>query len=396
MGLLPDYSLKDKLWLILMRRWIPALTILIIVSILGIVATYKITPIYLAITKLKFKNINYNFFLNDFDEDETNLFPKVEQGDFIRTEVEVLRSIPLIQKTIAELQLKNKQGELITVEQFQRQLQIQQIETTNVVEISYKDSNRKDAAQVVQTLITNYLENNQFSELQELAIRKDFLNNNLPKAEATLKQIEESILEIKENNQIIAPQETAINLTRTLAEVSRQIILNRSEIAKLKSKAKFITNKLGMDTEQALISVKVNSSLAVQNLTQQIQELELQLIRKKNQPTQENSIISEIEQQNSIISEIEKEISAKQELLRKQIYNIAGNQQVVLLKNSDLDIMKDLTSELVKLEANNIGLTEQVNYLVEIGKRKKPKSEYSPPIRITVKTARKKTQYFSS
>ena len=66
MGLLPDYSLKDKLWLILMRRWIPALTILIIISILGIVATYKITPIYEAKTKLKFKNVNYNFLIQIF------------------------------------------------------------------------------------------------------------------------------------------------------------------------------------------------------------------------------------------------------------------------------------------------------------------------------------------
>ena len=370
MGLLPDYSIKDKLWLILMRRWIPALTILIIISILGIVAAYKITPIYEAKTKLKFKNVSYNFFLKDLDTDETSLSPRVEQADFVSTEVEVLSSVPLIQKTITELQLQNKQGELTTIQQFQQQLQVKQIENTSIVKISYQDSNRKIAAQVVKTLITNYLEHNQFSQSQELAVSKDFFNTQIPQAEATLKQIEESIVKLKENNQIIAPQETAINLTRTLAEVSRQIILNRSEIAKLKSKAKFITDKLGMSADQALISIKVNNSLAIQNLTQQIQELELQLIREKNQPAQ----------QNTIINELEREISAKQELLRKQIANIAGNQQVVLFKNSDLDIMQDLTSELVKLEANNIGLTEQVNYLVAIEKEKSQKASLVPQL----------------
>ncbi len=271
MGLLPNYFFKDKLGLIVQRRWIPALITLMIISILGIISTYNIKPVYEAKTKLKFKNINYNSFLKDLVSEETKVFSETEQANFVRTEVELIRSVPLIKKTISDLQLTNKQGELITVQQFQKQLQVKQIETTDIVEISYKDSDSKIVAQVVNTLITNYIDNNIFAKRKELALSKDFLNNQLSKTEATLKQVEESIVKIKEDHQIFAPQEAATHLAQTLEEVSRKIITNRSEIAKLKSQSRLITSKLRMNSDNVLIAVTFNQSLAVQNLTQQLQ-----------------------------------------------------------------------------------------------------------------------------
>ena len=380
MGLLPSYSSKDKLWLIVKRRWIPALIMLIIISLTGIVITYYIKPVYEAKTKLKFKNINYDALLKNISAKETKLFTLKDQANFVSTEVEILRSIPLLQKTISDLQLTNNQGELITLEQFQKQLHIQQIEPTDIVEISYKDSDNKTAMQVVNTLITNYIDNNILINRTELDINKNLLNNQLQKVEATLEQVEKSIVDIKENNQILAPQEEAINLTQTLEEVSRQIIAHRSELAKLRSQSKFITNKLGMNSDKALISVAVNRSLTVQNLAQQLQELELQLIKERGDEIAENSRISEIK----------REIKVKQELLKKQITQIAGDQEVILFKNSELDIIQELTLELIKLEANNIGLTEKLAYLVQIEQEKSQKASLIPQFELQIRQLERK------
>ncbi len=380
MGLLPNYSFKDRLGLIVQRRWIPALITLMIISILGIIATYNIKPVYEAKTKLKFKNINYNSFLKDLASEETTVFSETEQANFVRTEVELIRSVPLIKKTISDLQLTNKQGELITFQQFQKQLQVKQIETTDIVEISYKDSDSKIVAQVVNTLITNYIDNNIFAKRKELALSKDFLNDRLSKTEATLKQVEESIVKIKEEHQIFAPQEAATHLAQTLEEVSRKIITNRSEIAKLKSQSRLITSKLGMNSDNALITVTFNQSLAVQNLTQQLQELELQLIKERSNFTEKNSRISEIQ----------REIKLKQELLQKQIYEIVGDQEVILLKNSDLDIIQELTLELIKLEANNIALAEELEYLVQIEQEKSQKASLIPQFELQLRQLERK------
>ena len=380
MGLLPNYSCKDRLGLIVQRRWIPALITLMIISILGIISTYNIKPVYEAKTKLKFKNINYNSFLKDLAPEETKVFTETEQANFVRTEVELIRSVPSIKKTISDLQLTNNQGEFITVQEFQEQLQVKQIETTDIVEISYKDSDSKIVAQVVNTLITNYIDNNIFIDRKELALSKDFLNNQLSQVEATLKQVEESIVEIKEDNQIFAPQEAAINLNQTLEELSRKIIANRSESTKLKSQSRFITSKLGMNSDKALITVAVNQSLAVQNLTQQLQELELQLIKEK----------SDLTEYNPRISQIQREIRRKQELLQKQISEIAGDQEVILFKNSDLDIIQELTLELIKLEANNIALTEELEYLVQIEQEKSQKASLLPQLELQLRQLERK------
>ena len=380
MGLLPSYSIKDKSWLIVKRRWTPALIILIIISFLGIIITYNIKPVYTAKTKLKFKNINYNALLKNISSEETKLFTLKDQASFVSTEVEVLRSIPLLQKTISELQLTNNQGQLITIEQFRKQLNVQKIDPTDIVEISYQDSNTKTAMQVVNTLIANYLDRDILISRIELDANKDFLNNQLEKIEATLEQAEESIVKIKEEQQIITPQGSAINLSQTLEEVSRQIIANRSEIAKLKSQSQYIANKLGMNSDKALISVAVNQSLIVQNLTQQIQELELQLIKQRSNELEEDFIISKIQ----------REIKAKQELLEKQITKIAGDQEIILFKNSDLDIIQELTLELIKLEANNIGLTQKLEYLVQIEQDKSQKASLIPQFESQVRQLERK------
>ncbi len=380
MGLLPNYSFKTKLGLIIKRRWIPAFITLIIFSVLGIIAANNIKPIYEAKTNFKFKKINYNYFLNNLFSDETTVFSGADQANFIISELEIIRSLPLIKKTISDLQLTNNRGGLISAEQFRKKLQVKQIATTGIVEISYKDSDSKIVEQVVNTLITNYIDNNISTINKELALSKDFLNNQLSKTKATLKQVEESIVKIKEKHQIFAPQETAINLALTLEEVSKKIITNRSEIAKLKSQSKFITSKLGMNSDKALIAVAVNQSLAVQNLTQQLQELELQLIQEKSNLTEENSRISEIK----------REIKLKQELLQKQIASIAGAQEVILVKNSDLDLTQELALELIKLEANNIGLNEQLEYLLKIEQEKIQKDSLLPQLELRLRQLERK------
>ena len=380
MGILPNYSFKTKLGLIIKRHWIPAFITLIIFSVLGIIAANNIKPIYEAQTKLKFKKNNYNYFFNNLFPDETTAFSGSDQASSITSELEIIRSLPLIKKTISDLQLTNNRGELISAEQFRKKLQVKQIATTGIVEISYKDSDSKIVEQVVNTLITNYIDNNISTINKELALSKDFLNDQLSKTKATLKQIEESIVKIKEKHQIFAPQETAINLALTLEEVSKKIITNRSEIAKLKSQSKFITSKLGMNSDEALIAVAVNQSLAVQNLTQQLQELELQLIQEKSNLTEENSRISEIK----------REIKLKQELRQKQIASIAGAQEVILVKNSDLDLTQELALELIKLEANNIGLNEQLEYLLKIEQEKIQKDSLLPQLELRLRQLERK------
>jgi len=356
MGLLPDYSFKAKLWLSILRRWKPAFVILIIISLLGIIATYNINPVYEAKTKLKFKSNNFTYFPTDLAPNETTLLPTRKQADFIGTEVEVILSDPLIESTVSQLQLKNKQEELLTAEQFKQQLQVNQIEATEIIEVSYQDLDRKIAAQVVNTLVANYID----IEKTELSSNKDFINNQLAQSEKTLEELENSIAKIKEDNQIAAPQEASASLTKTLEEISQQIVINRSEIAKLKSKSKFITEKLGMNSDKALITVKVNQSLTVQNLAEQLQALELKLIKQENAKAEENPKIVEIQ----------REIRAKKESLQKQITAIAGNQKITLFKSSNFNTIQELTLELVQLEASNIGLTEQIQYLVKIEQEK--------------------------
>ncbi len=77
-------------------------------------------------------------------------------------------------------------------------------------------------------------------------------------------------------------------------------------------------------------------------------------------------------------------------MLQKQIYEIVGDQEVILLKNSDLDIIQELTLELIKLEANNIALAEELEYLVQIEQEKSQKASLIPQFELQLRQLERK------
>jgi polysaccharide biosynthesis transport protein len=56
----------------------------------------------------------------------------------LETQAEIIRSHPLIQKTIVDLQLKDQEGEPLTIDNFLRSLKVNPIRGTDVLQLSYR------------------------------------------------------------------------------------------------------------------------------------------------------------------------------------------------------------------------------------------------------------------
>ncbi|MEO1340002.1 MAG: polysaccharide biosynthesis tyrosine autokinase [Cyanobacteria bacterium J06635_13] len=356
----------DQYWQILKRRWLPGSLVFVMVLTLGVIANTLKKSIYEADAKLKFKGSTVNSSLTEVSKALGAFSPIADEGNPIDTEAEVLRSVPLIKKTIndPELQLQNEDGEKLSVNDFLKKLKVGSIPSTDILEVSYVSKDPEEAAKVVNTLVKNYLENNLVVNRAEAVSAKEFLEEQLPKVQESLRKTETAIRELKENNDFVAPDEDTRTLIEGLRELQAEISKARGEMANADSQANYIRDKLGLTSEQAVVLTTVSQAPEVRETISKLQnaESELAIVQARFTPNSPNVI------------ELQEQVNSLEKLLGEQTISIGGEQAKDIVNNIKTgEIQQQLTSELIQLEANNFGLRQQIASLTEIeaGRRNK-------------------------
>ena len=359
----------DKYWQIIKRRWLPGTVVLLSVLVLGIFATLMKKDIYQVQAKLRFKKNNASSSLTELTKAIGNLSPVDSKGNPINTEAEVIRSVPIIQKTIDELGLKNAKGKKLAVNSFRQKLRVTAIISTDILQISYQDSDPKKATKIVNTLIANYLDNNERVNKAEAVAAREFLEEQLPQAEATLEKTEAEISQILQENQIISPPEEAQYLIATLRNIKEQITETRGEIIYTNSQAKYLRNKLGLNSEQAMAVVAIAQAPEIRELVSQLQELESELAQESTR-----FIVT-----SPNIVNLKNKINVLQKLLEKQTKSVGGlNVEKFYGNNKFGSLEQQLTTELIRLEASNIGLNKKIEHLSQIEQEQSKKARELP------------------
>ncbi|MEO0842635.1 MAG: Wzz/FepE/Etk N-terminal domain-containing protein, partial [Cyanobacteria bacterium J06643_5] len=192
-----DYIDLGQYWLILKRRWLPAL--LVASSVLGLAAfvTFRQKPVYQSEGKLRFNKSNNVSALSGLGGQIGEL-TGIANSNPLDTEAEVIQSHPLIQETITKLNLRNEEGELLTHGALLAKLQVKSIRGTDILQLSYKSTDPKEAANVLNSLMTDYLENNIETNTAEVRAAREFLQKELPQVESRVVQAEAALRQFKE------------------------------------------------------------------------------------------------------------------------------------------------------------------------------------------------------
>ncbi len=379
----------DQYWQIIKRRWLPGSVIFLTVLTLGVVATTLKQSVYKADAKLKFKGNTVTSSLTEVSKAIGELTPIVAQGNPLNTEAEVLRSVPLITKTIDNpgLQLKNSDGEKLSVDDFLKNLSVNSILSTDILEVSYTSENPEEAAKVVNTLIKNYLENNLVVNKAEAVSAKDFLEGQLPKVQDSLKKTETEIRQLKESNEFVAPDEDTRALIEGLRELQAEISKAQGEMASADSRADYIRNKLGLTAEQAVVLTTVSQSPEVRETIAKLQsaESELAIAQARFTPNSPNVI------------ELKEQISSLKKLLGTQTVSIGGEAaKGIIDKIKTGEIQQQLTTELINLEASNFGLKKQIASLTQIEQDRRSRIKRVPELEQKLRQLNRELDSFES
>lgn len=359
----------QQVLLILKRRWLPASIEFVLILLAVILAMSWIKPIYVAEGKLLLKKASSTPSLTGVGQAMGNLDSLNDQSSPLDTEAEILLSVPITQQTINQLKLKDEKGIPLKRDRFLKKLSVRKVESTDILQVSYKDTNPERAAAVVNTLINAYLDNHLRVNRAETQAARQFIEKQLPQAAATVSKAESALRQFKEQNQVVALDEEAKSAVTMIADFQKQITEAKSKLADLTPQAEVLRSSLGMNAKEALAATSVSQSPAVQDVLTELQKVQSDLAVQQTRYTEEHPNIVNLKRKEAALNAT----------LQGRVAQTLGQQEPVPAKNLQVVKLKqDLTADLVKLEAARLGLANQITALSDVQTTYKQRLNHLP------------------
>ncbi|MEG4111986.1 MULTISPECIES: polysaccharide biosynthesis tyrosine autokinase [unclassified Microcoleus] len=344
----------QQYWQILKRRWLPALVVFASVIALVSYSAIEEKPIYEAEGKLLFKKTTPGSALTELGKEIGQLTPAAEQSNPLTTEIELVRSLEIIEKTINILQLKDEENNHLKTKDFLKNLTVATIRGADILRISYKHKNPQIAADVVKTLMNYYIDNNQkVNRLEAVSVRQ-FIEKKLPNSEKVMRKAAGELSKFKENNKVVNLEEEAKSAVAVMAELESQIDQAKSDLLKAIAKSKAFEDELQMNPQQALTASTLSQSSTVQEALKEYKQIERQLAIEQNRYLETSPVITRLETKKATIKA----------LLDQQIQQVLGEKKLLPTQTLQIgEVKPKLIEEFVKVDVERQGLAERVTIL---------------------------------
>lgn len=347
-----DYIDLQQYWLIFKKRWLVTAATAVSVFAIAALPTFTQEPVYEAQGKLLLKQ--ESSFLTGLSDKVGELSGLTNLSNPLETEAEVIRSNPLVQKTIDKFQLKDTQGKPLEIDTFIANLKVRSIRGTDVMELSYRSTNQQEAAGIVNYLMNSYLDNNIRTNRAEVTAAKDFLSKQLPQIEKTVVEAEAALRRFKDENQVVSLEEEARFGVQGLRSISDEIIKVEAQLADAKSRSAGLQSQLELTTRQAVKLSTLSQSPGVQQVLTEYQKVQDEIAVAKTRLTDEHPTIQDL---------ITKEQALRQQL-EKRVGQIVSSPESLPEENLQIGELKQtLTAELVKSEIDRLALVNQIGVL---------------------------------
>ncbi len=342
----------SKYWYILQRRWVSGLGIFLPVFILSLIASSFKKPSFQAEGKLQFQRTNTISTLTGVGGEVGKLEPLVQDNKTnpLNTEAEVIRSFPTIQKTIIRQNLKDGKGKPLKTADFLKKLTVKDVKGTDVLQVSFNDTNPKAAAETVNALMGAYLEHNIAYHRSAVTSARKFLEKQVPSAELVVRNAEAELRQFKEKNRVVSLPEEASKALEMLTDLQKQISESKSEMADVAAQSFAIRNQLDMTAKEALTMTALSQSDGVQEVVKQLQQIESELVIKRQVFLNSHPEIVKLEDRAATFKNI----------LKNRIGQTSNNTEIKPNANLQIgELKQQLSGELVRLESQNLGLKSQ-------------------------------------
>lgn len=349
----PECQFMDiqEYWSILKRRWITSSLVFLSVSVLSLGTLMIQKQIYQSDGKIRFTRGDRATALIGVGKEMGQFEPLLETNNPISTEIEVIRSAPIIQATINTLDLKDQKGKTLTRTRFLRNLTLTNNRGTDILQVSYKDNSPERAKSVVDALMKIYVDNHLRENRAEAVAARKFIEQQLPAAEASVQKASRALRRFKEQNQIAALDEENQAAVTANEELRRRLSELRSDLSNTNAQVIEFRDQLEMIPKEGITMASLSQSPGVQEALKQLQDVESQIAIKSSRYQDESPVMQQLQEKRANLVVV----------LDQRISQILNGQKVPSRLNLQIGETREaLVGDFVRSEIRQKGLAEQV------------------------------------
>ncbi|HET6449833.1 MAG TPA: polysaccharide biosynthesis tyrosine autokinase [Spirochaetia bacterium] len=154
------------------------------------------------------------------------LVQSLGKSDPIATQMEIVRTRPILDRVIELAGLTDRDGRPLTAAALRRRVRVEAVRNTNLIAVSYRSADPAQAARVVNTLARVFTERNQKLNQEELASTGAFLESQLSRQKQALAEAEQAVLDFKKRHGSFSLEEEA----QALVSAQVQLEARRREL----------------------------------------------------------------------------------------------------------------------------------------------------------------------
>ncbi len=293
------------------------------------------------------------------------------QGNKIATYREMLRSRRTLQKVITELGLRNREtGEYIKVESLKDNITINVKGDTKLIDVTVNYPDPEKAARIANTLIAVFKRDNLELKQADLKGAADFITDQLQNVEKYLADLEKSVLEFKETNDIYIPEQQGKDILERLTELESGRLGAELKYKQIQAGLNELKKYLAEENREIITTKTITDNPVVQNSESRLADLELELAGLREIYTEKHPQVIELKARIENVKErlrntVEEIVNSRieginplyqflrEEIIKGQTEIISSQVQIDTYKSK----IKELKEHLAELPAKELELT---------------------------------------
>ena len=323
---------------VLFKYKVAILAVFAVTALLATVVAMSMPTTYDAKTSILIKKGRE--YLNKPEVGDTNEAMSVNMADIINAEIQMLKSRDLAEKVVKTLQVGTIYPDLAksngsvdkAVDIFEKNLVVESVKNSSVIQVSFQHSDPKIAANAVNTLVELLKEKHLqvFSEP-----RSSFLEQQLATYEQQLKESEKSFESYKQKNRVFSLEEQRTMLLQQRMSLDITLKDAQNRVAELSNKLATLTRQNKQVAQDNSLSSNNESVGAVAEAKSRLLALQLE----------EQQMLKKYNENSRMVVNVRNEIAVVKSFLSSQ----EGDSQ--LLAKSGNPIVQQVRMELMKTEA---------------------------------------------
>jgi uncharacterized protein involved in exopolysaccharide biosynthesis len=216
----------------------------------------------------------------EYDSDKSLLFrmnlqQRFQQEEWINSEIEILKSYPVAQRVVKSMDLhlleveedsldEEKLMEL-AINAFQKNLNVENIKNSNVLQVSYEAKDPQLVADIVNTVVKTYIDYR--GSISDQSDSYQFFEEQMRVADEKLRELEQRQSEYKKQKGVLTPESQREILTKRLSDYEQSLTGAR-------------TRRIGKEAKLAVIKEQMLNG----------RQLDIPVTESSDSPSRENYI----------------------------------------------------------------------------------------------------------